>query len=99
MESLDKRYKMKKSKGFFFFSFSIMLLSLMSSVTIFLYESFGISIDLFLAIFDTSVVVFFIFSLFFERYKITPNKPLYIERNIYYSRGRKNEYKKEFRKG
>jgi len=63
MESSDKRYKIK-SKGFFFFSFSVMLLSLMSSVTIFLYESFSISIDSFLAIFDTSAVVFFIFSLF-----------------------------------
>jgi len=66
MESSDKKYKKYKvkNKRFFFFSFSVMLLSLMSSVTIFLYESFGISINFFLAIFDTSVVVFFIFSLF-----------------------------------
>jgi len=63
MESLDKKYKMK-SKGFFSFSFLVMLLSLISSIMIFLCESLGVSINFFLAIFDTSVVVFFIFSLF-----------------------------------
>lgn len=66
MVSLDKRYKTNniRRERVFSFSISVILLSLISSLGIFLCEKFNVSSNTFLAIFDTSVIVLFFLTLF-----------------------------------
>ena len=66
MESSDKKCRINNlgKRRFSSFSLLVMSLSLVSSLVIFLHENFDVSYNTFLAIFDISVLVFFIFSLF-----------------------------------
>jgi len=66
MESSDKKCRINNlgKRRFSSFSLLVMSLSLVSSLVIFLHENFNISDNVFLAVFDTSVIVFLLFHYF-----------------------------------
>jgi len=77
MVSLDKRYKTNniRRERVFSFSISVVLLSLISSLGIFLCEKFNVSSNTFLAIFDTSVIVLFFLTLFLNMIDMDNQNP------------------------